>query len=425
MSGIIDQLLDPIEIPKMVKVKQKFNDQKIDKVIEVIREKIIQSSLLQRIKPGQSVAITGGSRGITKLPEILKEIIDAVKEVGADPFIVPAMGSHGGATAAGQKDLLKGMGISEETVGAPIKAAMDVVKIGQSDNGLSVYLDKYAYQADAIVLVNRIKPHVAFRGKYESGLIKMITIGLGKQQGADICHNRGFGKMAENIPSIAHTTLQKANIIFGVGIIENAYDQPQKVVILPAEEIEAKEPQLLKEAKASTAELLFHNFDALIMDEIGKDISGSGLDTNVVGRYHTPFADDGTGPNIRKMGILNLTDKSYGNANGVGIVDYTTQRVFNKMDFEQTYANSLTSTVADSIKVPMVLKNDRQVFQACIKCCNITNKKEARIVRIKSTLDLDEIEISETLLEEAKNNPRIEILSEAYDLPFDKDGNLL
>jgi len=418
----IDNLLDPIKIPKMVKVKQYFERPVIDKVEEEFIRKLNKKGVLSKIKQNQSVAIAVGSRGITDLPLMVKILVNQIKSVGGRPFIIPAMGSHGGATAEGQKDMLIRMGITEEYVDAHIRATMQVVQVGTSENGLPVYVDKFAYEADAIVIINRIKPHVAFRGKYESGLMKMIAIGLGKQKGADICHDLGFGKMAENIPAIGKAALEKANIIFAVGILENAYHETCQIEVLDNKEIESKEPVLQEEAKRLSPKLYFDELDVLIIDEIGKDISGTGFDTNVVGRYHTPYASGG--PNITRVAVLDITDKSHGNANGLGIVDFTTMRAFNKFVFEQTYPNSLTSTVPASVKIPMVLKDDKQAIQAAIKTCNILDKEKVTMVRIKNTVSLGEIEISENLLDLARENPNLEIVSSSYDLQFDENGNL-
>lgn len=418
----IDNLLDSIKLPRMVKVRQYFEKPVIEKVETELIKKLYDKDMMSKIKPGQNIAIAAGSRGITNLPLMIKLLVREIKKAGGVPFVFPAMGSHGGATAEGQKDMLRGMGITEEYIDAPIKATMEVVQVGVSENGLPAYVDKYAYEADAIVIINRIKPHVAFRGNYESGLMKMITIGVGKQKGADICHELGFGKMAENIPAIARVVLQKTNLIFGVAILENAYHETCRIEVLKKEEIETEEPALQEEAKRLSPRIYFDSLDVAIVDEIGKDISGTGFDTNVLGRYHTPFISGG--PQITRAAVLDITDRSHGNGNGLGILDFTTKRAFNKFDFEQSYPNSLTSTVPTSIKIPMVLKSDKQAIQAAIKTCNILNKENVRMVRIKNTICLGEIEMSENLLNEARANKYLEIISEPYELAFDEYGNL-
>ncbi len=419
----IDSLLDSIPLPKMVRVKQRFERPVIADVAGELSARLAAAKAFAGLKPGQTVAITAGSRGITNLPLMMKVLAAEIRKAGGEPFIVPAMGSHGGATAEGQKAMLIGMGITEEYVGAPIRATMETVEIGMSANGLPVFLDRYAHGADAIVVINRIKPHVAFRGKVESGLMKMIAIGLGKQKGADICHELGFGKMAENIPAIAAVTLAKAKVLCGVGIIENAYHETCRIEVLASGEIEAGEPALQEEAKRLAPRIYFDSLDVLVIDEIGKDISGTGFDTGVVGRYHTPFISGG--PSITRVAVLDVTDKSHGNANGLGIVDFTTRRAYEKVIFEQTYPNALTSTVPASVKIPMVLKNDRQAIQAAVKTCNILDKAKVRLVRIKNTVALGEIEVAENLLAEVAANPYLESMGAAYEWPFDAQGGLV
>ena len=419
----IERIISNEPIPRVVKVNQYFDDSKIDDPIQVLKEKIAANESYQhKITPGMSIAVAVGSRGVNHIPEIVREVIAALKAKGAKPFIFPAMGSHGGATAEGQKSMLEGLGVTEEYVGAPIRATMETVKIGETDTGLPVVIDKYANEADGIVIINRIKPHVAFRGPYESGLMKMITIGCGKQQGAQYCHNLGFGHMAENIPAIAKVAIAKKNFIFAVGTVENAYHETCVVEVLNKEEIAEKEPALQALAKEKAARLWFDQLDVCIMDELGKNISGTGFDTCVVGRYHTPFISGG--PSITKLGILDLTEQSHGNANGIGIVDFTTRRLMNKFDPLQTYPNALTSTVPLSVKIPMVLENDKQLIQAAVRTCNLIDKTQCRFVRFKNTLELHTIECSENLIPEIKTNPHLELVSEPYELKFNEDGNL-
>ncbi|NLL51329.1 MAG: DUF2088 domain-containing protein [Peptococcaceae bacterium] len=418
MSSIIEQLLEAVPLPKMIKVRQIFSTARLEKIEAELRDQLSQKQLLSRISPGQTVAITAGSRGISDIVRILRELVAWVKEVGGIPFIVPAMGSHGGATAEGQLEMLKALGITEQSVGAPIKSSMEVVQVGVAVNGLPAYIDRYAAEADAIIVVNKIKPHVAFRGKIESGLMKMITIGLGKQKGAAICHGLGPKKMAENITAIARTVLQNTNIIFAVGIIENAYDQTQELAVLGAEEIEKEEPALLLKARKLTPKLFFKDLDALVIKEMGKNISGTGMDTNVIGRYHTEIDKDGSEPNITKIAVLDLTDQSHGNANGVGLADYTTSRLFKKISLEMTYPNSLTTTASLSAKIPMVLDNDLLAIKACIKCSNIPDLSRVRMAMIKNTLELEHIYIAESMLEEALQHAQIEILSDPLELEF-------
>ncbi len=420
--SIFNELLDHIPIPRMITVRQHFDRPRIDDLETVFLSRLSENDLLDKVREGMTIAVTAGSRGITDQQRMITLIVRELKKRGAKPFIVPAMGSHGGATAEGQKSMLEDMDISEETVGAPVRATMEVTRIGTSDNGLPVVIDKNAHEADGIVVFNRIKRHVSFRGPFESGLMKMITIGLGKQRGAELCHELGFGTMAENIPAIGRTSIEKSNILFAVGLIENAYHETCRIEVMPKEEIEIKEPPLLEEAKRLSSRLYFDNVDVLIMDEIGKDISGTGFDTNTVGRFHTPYASGG--PRINKIVVLDLTEKSHGNANGLGIVDYTTRRVYEKFRFDQTYPNVLTSTVTHSGKLPVVLENDRHALQAAVRTCNILDKTKVRMVRVKNTLQLEEIAVSKTLLPEVEQHKNMQTVGGPYQLRFDSGGDL-
>lgn len=418
----VDNLLKDIPIPKLVNARQIYPRPFVSDVEAELLGKLNGGSLLNKIKPGQSVAITAGSRGIANMALMIKVLVQSVKKAGGLPFVFPAMGSHGGATAEGQKQMLEGLGITEQYVGAPIRATMDTDLLGTSANGRPVYIDSYANRADCIIVINRIKPHPAFRGKYESGLMKMITIGMGKQRGADYAHMLGFGQMAESVPSIAKTVIEKKNIICAVGILENACHETAQIEVMDSSEIEAKEPALLKRAWELYPKLFFDKLDVLIIDEIGKDICGTGFDTNVIGRYHTPYASGG--PEITRAAALDVTERSHGNANGVGILDFTTKRLFDKMILDQTYPNSLTSTVPASVKIPMILKNDMQVFQAAIKTCNISDRSQVKLVRIKNTAEMEEISISEALIPYAEKHPNLVVEGTPYLPDFDGDGNL-
>lgn len=420
--SVFNDLLDRIPIPRMVRARQSYERPVLAGPERELLARLRGSGVLAKVRSGMSIAIGVGSRGISNQPLLVRALVAELKAAGAQPFIIPAMGSHGGATAEGQKSMLEEMGITEDYVGAPIRATMETVQIGEAAPGLPAFLDRFAHAADGIIIINRIKPHVSFRGPYESGVAKMVAIGLGKQRGAEICHNLGFGKMAEHIPLIAGTTLANANILFAVGLLENAYHETARIEVLTAAEILEREPALQAEAKRLCPRLAFDRLDVLVMDEIGKDISGTGFDTNVVGRYHTPYISGG--PQITRVAVLDITDKSHGNANGLGIVDFTTRRAFEKFRFDQTYPNALTSTVPMSVKIPMVLESDRHAIQAAVRTCNLERKEEVRLVRVKSTNEMDEIEISETLIAEARENPYLEVVSEPFSLPFDSSGNL-
>lgn len=409
-------------MPKMVKVKQHFDQSKIENLEQALKEKLQQQHIREKVKPGMEIALAVGSRGIDSLPEITAVTVQFLKEMGAKPFIVPSMGSHGGATAEGQIAVLEHLGVTEESAGCEIRSSMEVVKLGELPNGLPVYVDKYASQADGIVVINRIKPHTAFRGRVESGIMKMISIGLGKQKGAEACHQLGFKYMAENVPDMAKMIMEKKPVLFGVATVENAFDKVTKVEVLAAEEIEGKETELQALAKKLLPKLYFEQLDVLVIDQIGKNISGDGMDPNITGRYPTPYAHGG--PDVNKMVVLDLTPQTEGNANGVGTADFTTKRLVDKMDLEATYANGLTSTVVAPTKIATTLANDRMAIQAAIKTSNILDFTKVKMVRIKNTLDISEIEVSEALLNYIKEHPNMEQCSDPFELIFNEEGNL-
>lgn len=416
--SVIDELLQGIPLPRMVKVRQKFHAPEIPDVAQAVQDTIRETGVLKRVSSGDRVAIAVGSRGIADIPVLTREVVKAIQSAGGQPFIVPAMGSHGGATAEGQLDVLKQLGVTEQTVGAPIKSSMDVVQVGRLPNGLPVYTDKNAYEADKVVVINRIKPHTAFRGPVESGLMKMITIGLGKQKGAEAAHAYSFKYMAEHVPAMAKVVMSRVPIIFGLGTIENAYDRPAKIVAVPSEKIEEIEPELLVEAKALMPKILFDPIDVLVVDEIGKDISGDGMDPNITGRYPTPYASGG--PEVKRIVVLGLTEKTHGNANGIGLADITTKKVFDSIDWDKGYANALTSTVVDVVKMPMFLNTEKLAVQAAIKTCNCFDMEKVRLVRIKNTLELKEIWISESLLPEATRREDVDVLTDPA--PMELEG---
>ncbi|MDQ0256724.1 hypothetical protein J2S74_004146 [Evansella vedderi] len=420
--GIIQELLKDIPVPRMAKVKQKFDSGKIDDLGASLLEELNVEKIKNTVKPGMEIAIAVGSRGMDRLVEMTAVTVKFLQDLGAKPFIVPCMGSHGGATDEGQKAVLEHLGVTEESVNAEIRSSMEVIKVGELENGLPVYVDKISSKADGIVIINRVKPHTAFRGPVESGIMKMISIGLGKQKGAEACHQLGFKHMAEHVPAMAKITMEKMPILFAVASVENAFDKVAKIQALIPEEIEEKEMELQKLAKELLPKIYFDKIDVLVIDEIGKNISGDGMDPNITGRYPTPYAYGG--PDVTKMVVLDLTEETEGNANGVGTADFTTQRLVDKMDRDKTYANGLTSTVVGPTHIATTLPNDLQAIQAAIKTCNILDFTKVKMVRIKNTLEISEIEVSEVLLDEAKSNSNLEISSDLYEIPFDQEGNL-
>ena len=417
----INSILKDVRLPNVYKVKQKFEKEKIDDVRGDLIKKLNAKSW--GIKKNQRIAITAGSRGISHYELLLKTIVDFVKSKGAIPFIVPAMGSHGGASAYGQEKMLKNLGIDKETMGCEIISSMEVVNIGYAHDNLPVYIDKNAYRADGIIIFNRVKMHTSFRGKYESGLIKMISIGLGKRKGADAIHAERFEHMADNILACAKVSLEKLNIIGGVCTIENGYDEVADIFVLDKNEILQKEPQILQKSKSLMPRIYLDDIDVLIVKEIGKNISGTGMDTNVIGRFHTKAASGG--PNITKVGILDLSNESLGNANGVGLADFATKKLYNKINFDYTYLNALTSTEPNSIKLPMILDNDELVIKACAKTCGILDEKNIKVVIIENTKNLNELYMSKVAYDSVVEKNKVEIISNEKEISFDEEGNLI
>ena len=418
----ISNLLSGYDIPEVVKVRQTFCGDLLENVENELWKQL--ELTCKPFSPGARIAITCGSRGIDQYALLVKTIARFVREKGGTPFLVPSMGSHGGATAEGQAEVLRHYGITEENVGAPIISSMEVKQIGVTSKGLPVYIDKNACEADGIILLNRVKPHTSFRGRYESGLVKMLAIGLAKQKGAEMTHFLRFENMAENIVDVGSIGLEKLNVLCGVATVENGYNCIAELHVLAKEDILKKEPALLETARKMMPRISLDTVDVLVIKEIGKEISGTGMDTNIVGRYHTRAASGG--PETIKLGVLNVTDKSEGNANGIGLADFMPRHMYEQMNFEVSYMNTITSTEPSSTRIPMVLGNDKEVFQACIKLCGQVDPRKIRMVIIRSTKYLDEVYMSKAAVEEAMETGAIpvEVIGEFHALPFDEEGNM-
>lgn len=424
MASVVSELLKDVPMPNMVEVEQVFDRQAIPvgQLPAYILEKLRAGSFPQTIAPGMRVAVTVGSRGITNIPLIIKTIVSFVKEQGAYPFAVPAMGSHGGATAEGQREVLAALGVTESSIGCPILSSMETVQIGSTQQGHPVYIDRNAAEADGIIVVGRVKAHTCFRGPYESGIMKMMTIGLGKQYGAELCHRLGFGHMAQMVPMIGKAILKNARILFAVGILENAYEDTYDVVPMLPQQVEEREPDLLVLAKKLMPKILIPETDVLIVDQIGKNFSGDGMDPNITGTFCTPYASGGI--RAQRVTVLDLSDETHGSAVGIGMADTTTRRLADKFDPEKTYPNCITATTPGTGKLPMVLDNDRDAIAAAIKMCNGIDPSRVRVVRIPNSLHIGKIAVSESLLETARATPGLRPLGAPSNLPFDKAGNL-
>ena len=416
-------VLQDTPIPRMALVRQKFVRDGIDDVAAVLHEKLADERLRGRIRPGMRVALTGSSRQVNHMPLILRELADYVRSQGGEPFIIPAMGSHGGSTDEGQRAILEGLGITEEFCRCPIRSSMETVRVGHLPNGDEVRMDKYAHGADAVIVVGRIKAHTAFRGPYESGLIKMMAIGMGKRAGADSLHSAGFGEMGERLPLYAKVVFDNCHVIFGVAPIENEFDQTCRLEVIPAEEIFEKEPALLEYAKSRLPRILLPETDVLMVHEIGKNFSGSGMDPNVTGTFATPFASGG----IRKQHtvVFDLSEETHGSFVGLGMADVTTKQAFEKLDTNATYFNMITSTVLQVGKIPMVMEDDRLALQTALRTLTQVDRNHIRMVYLKNTLSLETIMVSEALLDEVRARDDMEILEPPRELRFDETGTLL
>ncbi len=409
-------------IPRVIKVKQLYDKEHIEKIEEYVRNELVSANI--SFRNGSRIAIAVGSRGISNIHRIVKAASDWVKHMGGEPFIVPAMGSHGGATAQGQREVLESYGITEEYVGAPVLSSMQVVELNQGGLTNKVYMDKYAYEADGTIVINRIKVHTDFHGTTESGLMKMCVIGLGKHKQALEMHKYGVYGLRELIPITARQVLKEGNIIMGIGIVENAYDQTLKIKAVKPEAMEQEEIQLLDISRKNMPGIPVGKLDVLIVDEMGKDISGVGIDSNIIGRLKIKNEIDPGNPEITNIVVTDLTEASHGNALGMGLADFVTRRLYEKIDFQSTYENVLTSTFIERGKLPIVAETDRLAVEYALRTCGPIRNNMAKLIRIKNTLHLDEMYVSEAALKELEGKAEIEAVGDYVDL-FDKNNLLV
>ncbi len=414
--------------PRILRIRQQFDRPRVEDIAATVAGQLERLDLGRRIRPGQSVALTAGSRGIANIPLVLKATADFMKRLGARPFLIPAMGSHGGGTAEGQRKIIESYGITEEFVGVPIRASMDTVQVGTAGDGFPVYLDKYASEADHIAVVGRIKPHTGFHGPIESGLLKMMMIGLGKHTGALMYHRILLEQPWEaTVRSVAKTMMATGKIAFGVGIVESSYDETAIIEAVAPEDFERREEALLVQARAMLPRLPIRQADLLIVDRIGKDISGSGIDTNVVGRKRA-FRDmpiPAGIPVMRFIFIRGLTPNTHGNATGIGLADFTRTDLVKAMNYRATVINCLTAGYPEGAFLPVHFDTDREVLDAALAILGSRSPEQARILRIPDTLHLEEIEISEPVLQEPDPQTTFTPISRTVPLEFDARGDLL
>jgi hypothetical protein len=373
------------------------------------------------IGPGSRVCLAVGSRGIDRIDEVVRAAVAWVRSAGAEVFVVPAMGSHGGATPKGQLEVLASYDITPKSIGCEIRSSMETVQLGEVRPGVPVFVDRNAFEgADVIVPINRVKPHTDFTGEIESGLMKMIAIGLGKQRGADTFHRQGFATFHELIPAVAEFTLSKVNIPFGLALVENGYARLWRIEAVPRDRIWDRERELLAMARERMARLPLGSIDVLVLDYIGKDISGLGMDSNVVGRYYT--GPTGAGPSIQRIVVRDLTAETEGNAVGIGMADVVLRRAVEKMDTHKTYMNCITAKTPEGARVALTVDTDRQALSVAIASCLKVEPPDARIVRIRDTKHLGLLYVSEPALADVLATGRCEIVRPLEVVEFGRDG---
>lgn len=404
-------------LPRVARVRQTLPTDRVADVTQAVRDELNRAELPSRVRPDMRVAITAGSRGIADIPLVIRTVAAVVRELGAEPFVVPAMGSHGGATPAGQRHVLAEYGITEASVGAPIQATMDTVVLGEIAGSTRVHFDALAAAADATIVVNRVKAHTAFRGEIESGLCKMTAIGLGKQAGAEQIHAHG---LKEGIPAAARLTLDRANVVAGLALVENGAHQLAVIRGVAPGDFHSVDAALLRVANHFLPRVPFDHLHVLVVGQMGKNISGSGMDYNIVGMWRR-IGGEPT-PNFERIVVLDLTDESDGNGLGVGIADFTTSRLYDKLDRHKMYMNGLTANALAAIKIPPVMESDAQAIGVALH--SVGQGEQARLAVIRGTLQLDELWVSEALLPEVAAIPSLTVLEGPHPLPVGPDGAL-
>lgn len=412
------------DLPRWVKVRQALDATTVEDVAAAVASEFQRPEVRATIAPGSRVALTAGSRGIDRIDEVIEAAVTEVRRLGADPFVVPAMGSHGGATADGQLDVLAHYGITAEAMGCPVRSSMETVLLGEVEGGVPVWFDKLAAtEADAVIPIGRVKPHTDFHGPIESGLMKMIAIGLGKQHGANTFHSRGFAEFAWLIPAVARFSLAKVNMPFGLALVENGFSRLGLIEAIPAARIEAREQELLALAREWMARLPMARLDVLVIDALGKDISGAGADPNVINR--SVVAPPLASPCIERIVVRDLTPDTEGNATGLGVADVMLRRVAEQFDPVSTYMNCVTAKVPEAARLPLTVDTDRQALYVALACCLNVDTATSALARIQDTKHLEEFWASEPLLPELLATGRVEALGEPRPIAFDPRGMFL
>lgn len=408
--SVLPEMSKSIILPRMVPVTQIFPDDHITDIPSVIAEEFQKESIRSSVLPGKTVAVLVGSRGISNLQTIVKSVIEQLLALDQKPYIVPAMGSHGGGVAEEQRKIIEGYGITEEFMGVPIRSSMETVVIGQITTGCPVHVDKNAAEADYIVPVARVKVHTDFDGEIESGMCKMLSIGIGKHNGCSRIHQEGFSNFPVILPEIASEVMKKFQVPFAIGIVENAHENVHTIRVVPQHEIIEQDKALLKVCKSLMPRLYFDHIDVLIVDQIGKDITGAGMDPNITGRVAgMPVSPYYRGPSITRIVANRISYGSHGNAAGMGCADFITQELYDSIDLMSTYTNTMASCLPESAKIPMIFADEQEALLAAITTCRGIDKNNAKVVKIKDTLHLADIEVSENLLPYCRSNPCFEV----------------
>ncbi len=413
------------QFPKLVKVRQRFDSTHIPDIETHLSAELESWKATHGGLDGKEIAVTVGSRGITGIVSILRVLISFLQRGGAKPFLVPAMGSHGGAREVGQREILKKYGVSEGSLGVPVRSSMEVEEIGRSSSGIPVYCDRHARSAQGVVVVNRIKDHTDFEARFESGLVKMMVIGLGKHQGAMTVHNLGIRGFREEMAGLAGVMLESLPVLFGIGIVENAYNQTAFLEVIDRPDIFEREASLLVEAKRLRPRLLIDDLDILVVREMGKEISGTCMDANVIGRRLIFGEPEPERPRIRRVVALSMSDRSDGNAVGIGLADICTQRLVNRIDFESMYINTITATYVERAKIPLTAATDREAIEIALNTCWVERGDRIRMAVIRNTKSLDSVWYSEELIPTIREGADLEVEADPAEMTFDDKGNLL
>jgi hypothetical protein len=418
ISGGLD-----VPLPRMVPVRVTFPDERLGDLPGAVKAQFARPEIRGKVKPGQSIAVGCGSRGVANIAAAVKAVVAEIMALGGKPFIFPAMGSHGAATAEGQKAVLQGYGITEAAMGCPLRATMETRELGRLEDGTPIYCDRFAGEADGIVLINRIKPHTNFRAPIESGIVKMMCIGMGKIKGATTLHTHGMDAFGELLPVVARFMMDRLPFLFGVGLVENAHDQTVLVEALPAESLLEREAALQAISKDLMPRLFFDDIDVLIIDEMGKNISGAGFDPNITGRKNRDMKE-WSGPRVQKIVVLDLSEETHGNATGVGLADVITMNLYRQLDVASTYANVITSAYLDGAAIPLIMNTEEEAIKLAVKTAIRVKPADCRIVWIRNTLELTQILVSEPLLERVRAHPSMAASGPPAPMRFDAQGNL-